>query len=405
MKTIRILLAGVALLALAACTGQISAPVAALTKPAPTATLAPTETEVPTDTPEPTETEAPTETPTVTPDLSPKPSGPDSYPEGINPLTGLTAANPALLNRRPVGVKIQMFPRNGRPPMGISAADVVFEYYQNNGMTRLHALFYSQNAAQVGPIRSGRLFDATIIRTFQSLFAFGGADRRILSTLFNSEFSSRLIVEGAANCPPMCRIDPNGFNYLVTNTEELTKYAATKGVKAEKPAIKGIRYDPAAPAKGSPVTSVLTHYSISAYNRWDYDPAKGVYLRFQDTQETTQGGEALAPLTDKLNDQQLTAANVIVLVLPHTWVYRSANGNSEIVEITMKGKGTAYAFRDGQVYQLTWERPKEDATMFTLKMADGSIYPLKPGVTWYQVVGTTSKIKKGDAWRFDSSIP
>ena len=30
--------------------------------------------------------------------------GPDSYPPGINPLTGLTVADPSVLNRRPIDV-------------------------------------------------------------------------------------------------------------------------------------------------------------------------------------------------------------------------------------------------------------------------------------------------------------
>ena len=41
--------------------------------------------------------------------------GPDNFPNEINPLTGLPAAYPALLDRRPLAVKISNGPRGIRP--------------------------------------------------------------------------------------------------------------------------------------------------------------------------------------------------------------------------------------------------------------------------------------------------
>jgi hypothetical protein len=81
----------------------------------------------------PTEPSA-TPTPTVT--LTPKPSatptkpqtsvGPNEFPEGVNPLTGLKVENPELLKRRPVLVKVSNYPAEGRPHAGLSYADIVF---------------------------------------------------------------------------------------------------------------------------------------------------------------------------------------------------------------------------------------------------------------------------------------
>ena len=179
---------------LTACLSETPTPT-----PEPTATGAlanpssptPTQTAVPpTSTPEPTATQTNTPTPEIVA------YGPDNFPSDVDPLTGLRVEDPKLLDRRPLSVKVQLFPRGQRPPYGVSSADLVFDYYQNNGLTRLHAVFYGQDADRVSPIRSARLFDRHPVRMYKSILAFGGADRRILNTLMNSEFADRLVLEG-----------------------------------------------------------------------------------------------------------------------------------------------------------------------------------------------------------------
>ena len=58
-----------------------------------------------------------------------------------NPLTGLTATDPSLLERRPIAVKVTLFPRYVRPESGLTLADIVFEYYIEAGLTRFIAVF------------------------------------------------------------------------------------------------------------------------------------------------------------------------------------------------------------------------------------------------------------------------
>ncbi|GAB4476005.1 MAG: DUF3048 domain-containing protein [Anaerolineales bacterium] len=366
--------------------------------PAPTEEMsAPTDTVVP-----PTETAVPTPMPTATAELVDY--GPTDFPPNINPLTGLPVSDPAMLDRRPLAVKIQLFPREGRPPFGLSLADVVFDFYQNNGMTRLHAIFYGNDYEQVGPIRSARLFDGELIEMYKSIFAFGSADKRILRKLLNADYANRLIFEGALNCPPMCRIDPDGGNYLVANTKEMGPYIETRGEKDERQNLDGMKFQHATPAGGTPAVQIFTRFSISAYVRWDYDQASGKYLRFQDTQEDGGQGEAYAPLVDRVTNAQISADNVVILVLPHKYEYKS--GNSEIIDIEMSGEGMAYAFRDGYAYEVRWVRSANDA-LFTLQFADGTPYPYKPGVTYYVIMGTSSTLDKqeGGIWRFVWSMP
>lgn len=389
----------IALLLLAACNAARGEPTAVPTSEAPAAppTEAPTATTPPTEAP--TEIPAATEMPTISA------YGPDNFPADVNPLTGLTVADPALLERRPLSVKVQIFPRGQRPPWGISLADIVYDYYQNNGMTRFHAIFYSNNAEQVGPIRSGRLFDGNIVSMYKSIMAFGGADARILKRLLNSDYSNQLVLEGSGNCPPMCRIDPNGLNFLVTNTQELSTFMTNKGLDNGRQNLNGLTFNSTVPAGGQPAEQILVRFSISAYNRWDYDASTGRYLRFQDTQEASDfASEVYAPLTDQLTGQQVAADNIVILALPHRYTFKS--GNSEIVEIDLGNNGMGYAIRDGQIYQVNWNHPAKDSLLY-LTLPDGTPYALKPGNTWYQIIGesSTGEALENNTWRFVFSIP
>lgn len=388
-----------------ACVGNAPVPAApSATAGTADATLPPTETPTASPIP-PTETLLPSSTPAVSAVL-PK-SGQATPDVEIDPLTGLPASDPKFLERRPLSVKVQIFPRMQRPPWGVSQADIVYDYYQNTGMTRFHAIFYGGNAKQVGPIRSGRLFDRHLVTMYKSILAFGGADRRILNVFLNSSFADRLIFEGSNNCPPMCRVDPNGYNYLVTDTDFLSRYATAKRISNDRQDLSGMTFGPDVPAGGQAATQLFLRFSISAYVRWDYDPASGRYRRFQDTKEAAKAqDEVYAPLNDRSTGQQLTADNVVILFLPHTYAFNTQPGNSEIIDIMLAGRGLGYAVRDGQMYTVNWNRPSDLSTLF-LTYTDGAPYPLKPGQTWFEVLGQTSKfdsLSEG-VWRFVFSIP
>jgi hypothetical protein len=211
--------------ALSACSPQVSPAIQETPTTAavvqPTATTAPdtaTPSPIPaSETPEPTETAEPTATATP----QPEDYGPDNFPSNVDPLTGLPVGNPSSLDRRPIAIKVQLYPRGQRPVWGVALSDIVYEYYQNGGLSRLHTIFYGNNAKQAGPIRSARLLDTYLVPMYGSVFVFGGADARILARLRNSVYGNRLILEGTQNKAVLFRVDPNGPNYLFTNTEAM----------------------------------------------------------------------------------------------------------------------------------------------------------------------------------------
>lgn len=357
-----------------------------------------------------TATSTPTATPSPSPTSPPIRYGPDDFPVDVNPLTGLKVTNPETLERHPLGIKINLVPRTtNRPPWGLSLADIVYDFYHNDGYSRLHAIFYGQDAELVGPIRSGRLPDDMLVRMYKSVFAYGGADENIERRFFSSPYADRLVREGQrAICPPspatpMCRFEPGGLDFLLAGTEALTEFIGARGVEQGRSNLDGMTFYPTPPEGGMAAQVLYTRFSSDNYSKWVYNPQAGRYMLSEDKVWDQGQGEEYEPLIDRLNDEQVGVENVVILVAPHDYYRRPP---AEIVDILLSGSGPAYAFRDGEVYEVVWNRPTLDSVLF-LTYADGERYEYKPGQTWYQIIGQSSLagLQEDGSWRFDFRFP
>jgi Protein of unknown function (DUF3048) C-terminal domain/Protein of unknown function (DUF3048) N-terminal domain len=322
----------------------------------------------------------------------------------------LELSDTSLLERRPVAVKINIVPRSSnRPPWGISFADIVYDYYHNDGYSRFHAIFYGSDADLVGPIRSGRMLDYELVHMYKSIFAYGSADALINQRLLNSDFSNRVVLEGySSSCPPseaapLCRYSPTTYDFLLGDTAALSAYVTARGVDNGRQNLDGMSFNPQTPKEGVTGEQIFVRYSGDNYTRWDYDSESGQYLRYQDNVFDTGQGEDYAPLTDRLNDEQVSAANVVVILARHEYFQQPPN---EIIDILLSGNGTAFAFRDGQMYEVQWNRPTTDSVLY-LTYPDGTAFPFKPGKTWFQVVGVSTQANEqsNGVWRFNFLMP
>ncbi len=375
-------------------------------------TISNTATPPPSATPTVTATITPTVVVTSTPSPTPAPViyGPANFPTNVDPLTGLVVTDTNVLNRRPVSVKVNVVPRTtNRPPWGLTYADLVYDYYHNDGYSRFHAIFYGKNASLVGPIRSGRLLDYELVHMYQSIFAYGSADAKINARFFNSDFSDRLLLEGNSQaCPPtvtepFCRYGPETYDILLGDTAAMSAHITSRGVSNGRQNLDGMSFNFNVQPGGTSAKQIYVRYSGDNYTRWDYNPTTGVYLRFQDSVFDTGQGESYEPLTDRLNNQQISASTVVVILVQHEYYQEPP---AEIIDILLSGTGTAYAYRDGQMYKVQWNRPATNSVLL-LTNEDGSAFPYKPGQTWFQVVNASDapKDEGGGAWRFTFTIP
>jgi hypothetical protein len=341
-------------------------------------------------------------------------AGPAGFPAGVDPLTGLPVPDPGLLERRPLAIKIPNFPRYVRPQSGLSRADLVYEYYLEQGITRFVALFFGQEAEKAGPVRSGRYFDEHIFRMYQAFFVFSGADERVLDYFMSLEpaIVNRLVLEHPEdrkqNCRPgvatrLCRDRAiASYNNLFANTAALS-LALGENRDNTRPDLSGMRFEALPPGGGEPGTVVDFNYSFFSYSRWAFDAASGRYLRFQDNQDQTpRQGRAYAPLLDSLTGQTIATENVVTLFVPHDYYLKSSD--TEIMKIDLFGLGQAMLFRDGRAYPAMWVRPAE-GLLYLLSPA-GEPLPFKPGVTFFQVIGVSSGMnRESGAWEFSFGIP
>ena len=339
------------------------------------------------------------------PSLSPSdsilitPSRTSVYPKGVNPLTGLNVASPENLERRPVIIKVANSPRDVRPQGGLSSADLVFEYYTGAGTTCFSAVFYGFDAERVGPISSAHFIDLEFVRMFNASLAFGSATYEVWERIIYSEVAEKMVSEYPTGCPPMCRADPTDLNSLFTNTEDLQAHIESLGIANEGLPFMGMTFGKQAPEGGELAEVLDIRYSMETFTQWTYETGIGMYLRSQET-----GTEPLEvePLVDVLSGRQVSAANVVVVFVPH----EDYLADPEMLEIRLIGRGPALVFRDQQAYMITWERIGLNHGL-TFEINSGQSFPLKPGNSCIELVGSTSLIERptDDAWLIRFSIP
>ncbi len=325
-----------------------------------------------------------------------------------NPLTGLPASDPSLLQRRPMAVKIGNSPDYVRPQSGLSLADVVYEYYIEWGDTRFAAVFYGNDAERVGPVRSGRFLDEHIARMYHSFLFFKGADDRAMTYYRSLDISDFLVTTGlGGTCPPFS-IGPyrrDAYNNVFFNTAKWSACAERRGLDNSPQTISGGFFSIDSPQSALSVFRIYSFYSIHNYSYWEYAPAAGNYVRYQEAQDMTgANAEAYAPLIDDLTKLPIAAENVVVLFVPHIYT-NTYNAEDEVYHIDLIDYGNAYVFRDGIAIPARWNRPENDQPPL-LTTPDGEPVYLRPGRTFFQIMGTTSPHRlTGSDWRFVFQTP
>ncbi len=328
-------------------------------------------------------------------------------PIEINPLTGLPPSDPALLNRRPLAIKVANYPRYIRPQSGLSLADVVYEYYIEDLLTRFIAIYYGNDAKQVGPVRSGRYFDEHVARMYHAFYVFKYADPREYTYFKSGSLSDLLVVPGFGECPPFFggKRQIESYNNAYFNTTKWNDCAARQRMDNSRQNLRSGFFSIVPPQGGWAVSRVFTRYSTDDYNYWQYDPASGRYLRFQEANDTRDNKpETYAPLMDDLTKEQVAADNVIVLYVSHTFA-NEFEQQDEVFHVNLVDSGKAYVFRDGFAFPAYWSRTDIDQPLLITAASGTPIY-LKPGTTFYQVIGeTSSDWSDGLDWHFDFHTP
>ena len=320
---------------------------------------------------------------------------PTPVPENLNTLTGLTVDDTSRLERLPVLIKVSNYPRTGRPHAGLSSADIVFDYYIGELFNRFVAVFYGNDAPQVGPLRSGRLIDSQLTQMFRGILVYGNADERV-DNILAKDLGARAIPYKFAPCPPVCGDDTHSVTGVFADSAGVTEFARQSGVVQQKPGLQFATFSNEPPPGGETAMQFLVHYADINRGEWQYDPASGKYLRWI---EDGNEGEPLTmiPLVDRNNGAQLGFSNVIVL----STFYIEYNRTLHNIDLwNNSGSQRAIYFRDGLKYEGKWHISDHSQPVELLK-DDGSPMLLKPGNTWIVLAGISSQFTNPQGGRYE----
>ena len=325
----------------------------------------------------------------------------------FNPLTGLPISDPALLERRPMVIKVANAPDYVRPQSGLTLADVVYEYYIEWGDTRFIAVMYGNDSPMVGPVRSGRFFDEHVARMYNAFLVFKFADPREYSYLKESTLNEFLVVPGTSTCPPFV-IGPqkrDTYNNIFFDTSRWASCAARRGLDNTRQTLRGGFFNEQLPSSSLVATRVYTRYYPYSYNYWEYEPITNEYFRYQEAKDMINGApESYALLHDSQTGMPVTANNVVVLFVPYIFSSQF-DAEDEVYHIDLIDFGDAYVFRDGLASPAVWNRTDENQPLL-ITHPDGTPFFLKPGRTFYEVIGTSSSyLHSGTEWKFDFATP
>jgi hypothetical protein len=277
------------------------------------------------------------------------------------PLTGLATTAPG---RAALSVEINHTPET--LTTGINLADVVYEYVVEGGITRLVAVFNSQVPARIGPIRSVRRTEASIVWPLGGVFAFSGGAQYAL----NSIDTAPVVRVQASNAGRSMFLDPHGYppNNLYGNGTLLF----AKARRASEPQPVFAYRQANTTVVGRSVSSFVVGFQAGYAILWTWNHQTGTWNRtaFGKPEKTTDG-------------VQLGAKNVVVMFVTYKGGVGRFGAQAELI-----GHGNALVFTAGKLVQGRWSRSRNTQPT-TLRDAHGQTIRLTPGQTWVEILPTS----------------
>lgn len=332
---------------------------------------------------EPTTTAAPASEATTTtavaetsvPALEEEPAEEEAVPTGpVSPFTGLPVEDPSRLERKVIAVKIDNHWK-ARPQSGILEAEAIVEMVVESGITRFIALFHHSDTDWVGPVRSGRPTDWTVVRPLNGALAISGAQSWVVSLINRNDVP--LIGDLG---PPLThrwgsRRAPHN---LYLNTFEARRVAEQRNLEQTPPAAPLFNWGPLNAEVGSIATYIFFDWSDTMDATWIWDGEAGRYQRFV--------GEDPHNWHRREGDvtEQIWADNLVVLRAER---YRACppSGNGSCVPAwRTTGGGPAMVFAEGRYAEGAWERADE-TEWFTLRDGSGGEMTVPTGRSWIMI--------------------
>ena len=305
--------------------------------------------------------------------------------EKMSPFTGKELPPETWLNRprRVIAFKIDNN-INARPQSGLQEADAVHEILVEGGMTRFLAFFYDNTSKYLGPIRSARPTDPTVVRPYGGTLVVSGATAGLIPSI--RELGVPVLEE--QNSPVMFRISNRKAPHnLYADTELVRERIEERGFYFLQPGpgplypfglnqnnwVKGADK---ITVKYSDFTTVIWKLDGEKYSRFIID-------KYSDNKEAvahnfvSQDGN----YTDILQTE-----TIVVLQGP---IYKDQA--TTLPSVLTVGVGNAYVFNNDKYIQGTWRRGDINES-FVLTDLDGNEIQVPPSTQWVHILPNEGEI-------------
>ena len=306
------------------------------------------------------------------------------YPNPINGTLYNKREAKAWKDRVPLAVMVEnsFIARNWQ--FGLSKADIVYEALAEGAVTRFVAIFLSQDAPQIGPVRSARKYYYDWIIEYKPAYAHWGGNigvRQLASQLFGArdfdEFGSASV---AYHKDQVCKNKIPEEHCGRTSTDKLWSVASARNVN-KLSEITSWQFKDDAPSKKSSASEITIGFDNHKdfIVSWHYDPAANSYLRFN----------AGVEHKDQVTGQQIRVKTVVVcslLFLGNEIVTGVSNRSFQTI-----GENKVQIFQDGTVTAGVWKKSSREART---KFIDnnGKEIALNRGQIWMEMIPEGSAV-------------
>jgi hypothetical protein len=280
----------------------------------------------------------------------------------LAPLTGLPDPTGESKTRAALTVKIDNT-QKGHPKYGVEQADVVYEEIVEGGITRLAAIFNSHAPDRVGPVRSVRKTDQSIVWPIGGLFAYSGGAQYALDSIKTAPVI--LLDEDTAH-DGMFRDHSRNAPWNLYGIAP--KLFSNGGTPVPPPPLFTYRAANEAPG-GVPVARFHVGFGGGYGVSYAYNATASTWARTVDD----PGTEASTPENPR---------NVIVMFTDYV-------GGVGVIgsEANLTGSGNAIVFTGGHRIDGRWIRP-DRAKPARFVDSSGRTIGLTPGQTWVELAPT-----------------
>jgi len=302
----------------------------------------------------------------------------------INIFSGLEISD-SVKDDRPIAIMVDNDPR-GRPQSGLIYADIVFEVVDEGDVTRYVAIYSSNEAEVIYPIRSARIYYAEIARSLDPIYVFWGTYEQCFDPIKKLDMD----VLDANNMGYVTGTNSGWRDYSRSTVSWISALISTTAIKEDainfgyslKEGQSPLRFKKdAEDSERGDVSDITIDFSSEIFKAYfEYNGENNNYLKYV-------GG---SPHTDYDTGSQITVNNVIVMITDIEGPI-DTDGHMVVRTTGTSDNSKAFFFMDGNVIEGTWERSSA-FDPFTYRDENGDTILFNRGSTWVALIQDTDML-------------